>query len=148
MYFDDLPVGARFETGTHTMTRAEIIEFAKEWDAQPFHVDDAAAKESPYGQIIASGFHTVLVAFNLTLKASDWSGSSMGSPGMDSIRWIKPVFPGDVLQVHATVESAKASRSKPDRGFVEIAYEILNQQGDMVASYKATHMLRKRAVQT
>ena len=87
---------------------------------------------------------TVLTAFTLTLEASDWSESSMGSPGMDNIRWIKPVYAGDTLQVRAEVVGAKASRSKPDRGFVEVRYDIYNQEDVMVASYQAKHMLRRR----
>lgn len=144
MYFEDLPQGATFTTATKTLTRDEVVDFARQWDPQPFHLDDEAAKASPYGQIIASGFHTILVAFNLILQASDWSRSSMGSPGMEQVLWIAPVFPGDTLQVQAKVVSAKASRSKPDRGFVDIAYDIHNQNDETVASYTATHMLRRR----
>lgn len=144
MYFDDMAVGFRFETGTKTLTEEEIIAVARQWDPQPFHIDPEAAKASPYGRIIASGFHTLLVAFNLTLQASDWSKSSMGSPGMAEIRWIRPVYPGDTLKVRAEVVKATASRSKPDRGYVDIDYEIVNQDGVVVASYRATHILRRR----
>ena len=144
MFFDDMPVGFTFETGRRTLTAEAIKTFAAEWDAQPFHLDEEAAKASVYGGLIASGFHTVLTAFTLTLEASDWSESSMGSPGMDNIRWIKPVYAGDTLQVRAEVVGAKASRSKPDRGFVEVRYDIYNQEDVMVASYQAKHMLRRR----
>ena len=144
MFFDDLPVGARYETGQRTLTADAIKTFALEWDAQPFHVDEAAAKASHYGGLIASGFHTILTAFNLTLESSDWSESSMGSPGMDEIRWIKPVYAGDTLRVQAEVVAAKVSRSKPDRGFVEIQNNILNQDDVLVASYRGTHMLKRR----
>lgn len=144
MYFEDLPVGATFETGSRVMTREAIIAFAKEWDAQPFHIDDDAARASPYGQIIASGFHTILVAFNLVLEASDWSDSSMGSPGMERVEWIAPVFPGDSLRVTAEVLGQKPSRSKPDRGFVDVQYKILNQRDEQVAAYRGIHMLRRR----
>ena len=144
MFFDDMPVGFTFETGRRTLTAEAIKTFAAEWDAQPFHLDEEAAKASVYGGLIASGFHTVLTAFTLTLEASDWSESSMGSPGMDNILWIKPVYAGDTLQVRAEVVGAKASRSKPDRGFVEVRYDIFNQEDVMVASYQAKHMLRRR----
>ena len=144
MFFDDLPVGAQYETGQRTLTAEAIKTFALEWDAQPFHVDEEAAKASHYGGLIASGFHTILTAFNLTLESSDWSESSMGSPGMDEIRWIKPVYAGDTLRVQAEVVAAKASRSKPDRGFVEIQNSILNQDDVLVASYRGTHMLKRR----
>ena len=144
MYFDDMAVGFRYETGTRTLTQDEIVEFARQWDAQPFHIDEEAAKASPYGRIIASGFHTLLTAFNLTLEASDWSDSSMGSPGMENIRWSQPVYPGDTLRVRAEVVKATPSRSKPDRGFVDVDYEIANQDDAVVASYRATHILRRR----
>lgn len=144
MFFEDMPVGFQYETGRRTLTADVIKAFAREWDAQPFHLDEAAAKASPYGGLIASGFHTVLIAFNLTLSAFDWSKSSMGSPGMDSIRWIKPVYAGDTLYVQAEVIAARRSRSKPDRGFIEVRTEIYNQTDDLVASYQATHMLRCR----
>jgi acyl dehydratase len=143
MYFDDMPVGFRYETGTKTVSREEIIDFARQWDPQPFHLDDEAAKASPYGRLIASGFHTLLVAFTLTLDASDWSGSSMGSPGMDNVRWMRPVYPGDTLQVRAEVVKATPSRSRGDRGYVDVDYEIVNQDGVAVASYRATHILRR-----
>ena len=144
MYFDDMPVGFTYETGTKTLTQQEIVEFARQWDAQPFHIDEEAAKASPYGRIIASGFHTLLVAFNLTLEASDWSGSSMGSPGMENVQWRSPVYPGDTLRVRAEVVKARPSKSKPDRGFVDVDYEIANQHGAVVASYRTTHILRRR----
>lgn len=144
MFFEDLPVGARYETGQRTLTADAIKTFALEWDAQPFHVDEAAAKASHYGGLIASGFHTILTAFNLTLESSDWSASSMGSPGMDEVRWIKPVYAGDTLRVQAEVVAARASRSKPDRGFVEIQNNILNQDDVLVSSYRGTHMLKRR----
>jgi acyl dehydratase len=144
VFFDDLPLGKKFETGTRVLDRDDIVRFAREWDPQPFHLDDEAAKASPYGGIIASGFHTILVAFNLVLAASDWSQSSMGSPGMANIEWIKPVYVGDTIMVRSEVVSARASRTKPDRGFVELQNDIYNQHGVLVARYRGMHMLRKR----
>jgi acyl dehydratase len=144
MFFEDLPVGTTLETGTRTLSREEILAFAGDWDPQPFHLDDEAARASPYGGIIASGFHTILVAFNLVLAARDWSQSSIGSPGMDEIRWKAPVYPGDTLRVQAVVVRQTASRSKPDRGFVDLAAEVLNQKDEVVATYQGTHMLRRR----
>ena len=144
MYFDDMPVGFTYETGTRTLTAEAIKAFAAEWDAQPFHLDEEAAKASVYGGLIASGFHTILTAFTLTLQAADWSDSSMGSPGMENVRWILPVYAGDTLRVKAEVVAARASRSKPDRGFVDLQYDIYNQKDQLVASYRATHMLRRR----
>ena len=144
MYFEDLPVGFSYETASRTLTAEAIKAFAAEWDAQPFHLDEEAAKASVYGGLIASGFHTILTAFTLTLARFDWSKSSMGSPGMENVRWVLPVHAGDALHVKAEVVGAKASLSKPDRGFVELQYDIYNQKDEMVASYRATHMLRRR----
>ncbi len=127
MFFEDMPAGFTYETGRRILTADAIKRFAREWDAQPFHLDEEAAKASPYGGLIASGFHTVLTAFTLTLEASDWSESSMGSPGMDNVRWIKPVYAGDSVRVTAKVLAATPSRSKPDRGFVDVQFDILNQ---------------------
>lgn len=144
MYFDDMPVGFRFKTGSRTLTAQAIKRFAQEWDPQPFHLDEQAAKASPFGALIASGFHTLLTAFRLTVEASVWAESSMGGPGMKEVRWIKPVFADDTIRVEAEVLAARASRSKPDRGFVEVRYDVFNQSDEMVAQYQATHILRRR----
>ena len=144
MYFDDMPVGFRFETGSQTLTSEAIKRFAKEWDPQPFHLDEEAAKASPYGALIASGFHTILAAFKLIVEANVWSESSMGGPGLKEVRWLKPVFVDDTIRVEAEVLEARVSQSKPDRGFVEIRYDIFNQSDEMVAQYQATHILKRR----
>ncbi|MDU8912007.1 MaoC family dehydratase [Aestuariicoccus sp. MJ-SS9] len=143
-YFDDLPAGFRFETDAQRLTLDEILDFARQWDPQPFHTDAAAAADSPFGGIIASGFHTMLVGFVLTLKAGVWNAASMGSPGMDAIRWLKPVRPDDELHVVAEVMSSTPSRSKPDRGATVIRYDVLRGDGETVMSYTATHILRRR----
>ena len=145
MFFEDLPLGKRFETPAELVTEDAILAFARQWDPQPFHIDPEAARASVFGGIIASGFHTVLVAFNLILQNFDWSESSMGSPGMNSVRWLAPVRPVDTLQVKSEVIAAKLSQSKPDRGFVEIRNDIFNQHGEMVAQYTGMHMLRRKA---
>ena len=144
MFFEDLTVGTTFETASKTLSEEEIIDFARQWDPQPFHIDREAAAKSNYGGIIASGFHTILVAFNLILTARDWSKSSMGSPGMENIRWIMPVRPGDSLRVRAEVLGQTASKSRPDRGFADIQYDILNQRDELVAAYRSAFMVRKR----
>ncbi len=143
MYFDDLPVGYSFETGARTLDLAGITGFAGTWDPQPFHVDAEAAAASPYGGIIASGFHTLLTAFTLTLEADIWNEASMGSPGMDEIRWRQPVRPGDNLRVRAEVVDANASASRPDRGRTTIRYDVLNQEDALVMQFTATHILRR-----
>lgn len=144
MYFDDLTVGTRFNTATRTLSEEAIVTFAREYDAQPFHIDAGAAAQSIYGGIIASGFHTLLTAFQLTLEAGVWNEASMGSPGMREIQWLAPVRPGDTLRVQAEVVASTPSASRPDRGRTEIAYTVLNQSDTVVMRYTAIHILKRR----
>lgn len=144
MFYDDFEVGFRFETGSKALSEAEIIEFARKYDPQPFHVDPEAAAQSIYGGIIASGFHTLTLAFELILEANVWNEASMGSPGLDEIRWKKPVRPGDSLRVVGEVTELQPSASRPDRGRVIFRYDILNQQDELVAYYYAIQLLKRR----
>lgn len=144
MYFDDLPVGYRFETAARTLPLDAIIDFARQWDPQPFHLDAAAAKASPYGGIIASGFHTLLTSFTQTLEADVWNEASMGSPGMTDVQWLRPVRPDDRLTTRGEVVASVRSASRPDRGRTTIAYEVVNQDGEAVMRYTAIHILRRR----
>lgn len=145
MYFDDLPVGFTHETESQTLSEDEIIDFAKKYDPQPFHIDKAAAAGSIYGGIIASGFQTLIVAFDLILESNVWREASMGSPGLDELRWKLPVRPGDSLRVKMTVTASEPSKSRPDRGRTTIFYEILNQKNEIVSSYYAMQLLKRRA---
>lgn len=143
MFFDDLHEGFTFRTGARTLPRDEILDFARRWDPQPFHVDEDAAAGSIYGGLIASGYHTLLTAFVLTLEAEVWTEASMGSPGMDELRWLKPVRPGDTLHVRGQVRALTPSASKPDRGIARIFYEVL--RGDEAVMHWTTiHLLRRR----
>lgn len=143
MFFDDLPEGFSFETESKALPLDEILEFAERWDPQSFHIDEAAANSGPYGGIIASGFHTIVTAFVLTLDANVWREASMGSPGMDKVRWYMPVRPDDELRARCTVLESTPSRSRPDRGRTVIRTEILNQNDELVSEYTATHILRR-----
>jgi len=144
MYFDDLPVGFTHETASRTLSEDEIIDFARKYDPQPFHIDPAAAAASIYGGIIASGFQTLIVAFDLILASNVWTEASMGSPGLDELRWKLPVRPGDSIRVRMTVTGSEPSRSRPDRGRTKIFYEIFNQKDEIVSSYYATQLLKRR----
>lgn len=144
MYFEDFAPGFRFETGTRSLSEAEIIDYARVYDPQPFHIDPEAAAQSIYGGIIASGLQTCAAAFALTLEANVFNESSMGSPGMDRIRWLRPVRPGDSFGVIGTVSEVTPSASRPDRGRIVIDYEVRNQDGDPVLTYAITHLLRRR----
>jgi acyl dehydratase len=145
MYFDDLPKGHTFETGTRTLSEDDIIGFARQWDPQSFHTDPEAAKASPYGGLIASGFHTLLAAFNLTLGANVWNEASMGSPGMDNLRWIRPVRPGDTLRVRIEVTSSTPSQSRDDRGRTGFQHTVLNQNDEVVMTYHCVNILARRS---
>ncbi len=144
MFLDDLPEGYRFDTGSRTLSEADILAFAREHDPQPFHLDREAAEATHFGGLIASGFHTLLTAFALTLEADIWNEASLGSPGMDKLRWLKPVRPGDTLRVSAEVRSSTPSGSRPDRGRAVIAYAVLNQKGETVMTYECVHIFRRR----
>lgn len=144
MYFEDMTVGLRYGTASKTLSAEEIIAFARQWDPQPFHIDPEAAKRSHFGGLVASGFHTILTAFNLILATGRVSESSMGSPGIAELRWIKPVYAGDTLRVDVEVTGARASRSKPDRGFVEVHNTIFNQKDELVCDYRSTWILKTR----
>ena len=144
MYFDDLPVGYAYETAEETVSEDEILAFARQWDRQYFHTDPERAKESPYGGLIASGFHTMLIAFNLVLDAGVWNEASMGSPGMEHVRWVRPVRPGDTLKVKVEITSSTPSASRPDRGRTGFRQTVLNQHGEAVMSYDCVVILARR----
>jgi acyl dehydratase len=139
-YFEDYPVGAVFEFPPFATTDAEIIDFAKRFDAQPFHVDPVAAKKSHFGGIIASGFHTCSMAMSSLVNNGFFSTAGMGSPGLDEIRWKQPVRAGQALHVRTTILEATRSTSKPDRGVIRHRVELLNEKGETVMSYIAKSM--------
>lgn len=143
MYFEDFSPGDRFTTGSRTLTEAEIIEFASKWDRQSFHLDPEAAKGSIYGGLIASGFHTMLVSFDLIVERAVWTESSQGSPGMEQIRWLKPVRPGDALTVEFSVVECTPSR-KGDRGYVVWDHTTRNQHGETVMTWRSTGIMLRR----
>ena len=143
MYFDDFTPGDSFTTGSRTLTEAEIIEFASQWDRQFFHLDPEAARQSIFGGLIASGFHTLLTTFNLIVERAVWTESSQGSPGMEQLRWLKPVRPGDTLTVEFTVAECTPSR-KGDRGYVTFDHATRNQHGETVMTYRSTGIMLRR----
>ncbi len=145
MYFDDFPVGWTHETEAREVPLDSIIEFARQWDPQPFHIDPEGAKSSAFGGIIASGWHTLVLSFLMWYQTGLWAEASMGSPGMDNIRWLKPVWPGDHLRTRLTVLESQASRSRPDRGRIRILNEIFNQNDELVAEYTGIQILRRRS---
>ena len=144
-FLDDLIVGDRFISGGLTLTEAEIIDFAFRYDPQPFHLDAVAAAESPYGGLITSGFQSLALCFRLFIQSGVLAGSSMGSPGIDELRWLAPVRPGDTLHSEVEVLEVRPSSSKPDRGIARLQYKALNQRGEAVLSFIVAHLLKRRA---
>ena len=146
IYLDDFKIGEVFEFGRYVVTREEIVDFATRYDPQPFHVDDEAAKSSPYGGLISSGWMTCAIAMRLACDAYLLQSASMGSPGVDQIRWLQPVRPGDVLRMRVTVREVRPSRSKPDRGIVRTGWELLNQRDETVLTSEGMGMFGRRTV--
>ncbi|MBV7378583.1 MaoC family dehydratase [Maritimibacter dapengensis] len=143
-YFEELPVGFTYRTDEAELTRDAILAFAREWDPQPFHLDEAAARESHFGSLIASGWHTLLIAFNLAMQAGVWDESSMGASGMDEVRWFAPARPGDRIHVRAEVIEAALSKSRPDFGRVRFRYDVHRADGEKIASYIGNHLIKAR----
>lgn len=145
-YFEDFEIGKTIEVGSCTVTEEEIIAFAKQFDPQPFHVDREAAAKSIYGGIIASGWHTCSIIMRLMVDGFLSDSSSLGSPGVDEIRWVKPVRGGDTLTVSTMVLQMSPSTSKADRGVVHTVWQAKNQHGELVATIKGMGMFRRRPI--
>lgn len=145
LYWEDFEPGQVIEIeGSTTLTKDEIMEFARQWDPQPFHIDEAAAEKSIYGGVIASGWHTGVVTMRLLVDGLLGKAASLGSPGLDETRWLKPVRPGDTLRARAVVRETRPSRSKPDRGTVKITWETYNQDGEKVMTMTGIQMFARR----
>jgi len=143
-YFEDYKVGNAYNLGTITVTEGEIIEFARRYDPQDFHLDRAKAAASEFGGIIASGWHTISLAMRVYVEHYLSHVASLGSPGIDNIQWPNPVKPGDTMTIRATILEARPSRSKPDRGIVRTRIEGVNQKDEPVLTMTAVNFLRRR----
>jgi len=131
-YYEDLAAIASDNVGSRLITREDILRFAREFDPQPFHIDDEAAKKSPYGGLIASGWMTCSVTMRLMCDHYLLQAASLGSPGIEALRWLKPVRPGDTISVVRKTLEARKSVSKPDRGLIKSLWEVSNQHGELV----------------
>ena len=143
-HFEDYVPGSIFEFGSVPMAEAEIIDFARHYDPQPMHTDPAAAAQGPYGGLIASGWHTGGVMMRLYVDNYLPVEASLGSPGVDELRWLLPVRPGDRLRIRVSVVETRRSRTKPDRGVVRSFIEVLNQKDEVVMSMRALNLIRCR----
>jgi acyl dehydratase len=145
-YFEDVVPGMSVEFGRYRMSEEEIVTFARAYDPQPFHTSRKSAENSVVGELIASGWHTCAVAMRMIVDHFIQGESSLASPGVDEIRWLAPVRPGDELSVRLTILDARESQSKPDRGIFKIRTEVFNQNREIVLTFTSINFMRKRPV--
>jgi acyl dehydratase len=143
-YFDDLLPGHSFTTPGVTVSEAQILDFARVYDPQPFHIDSEAARDTEFGGLIASGFHTLSLSFAQFFRLEVFAKANLGSPGMEDLRWLKPLRPGDTIRVEAEVMEVKPSQSKPDRGIVVMRHDTFNQRGELILTVTCLHRLKRR----
>lgn len=145
-YFEDFQVGERFVSSGMTLTEAGIIEFARQWDPQPFHIDKEFAEKWQYGGLIASGLHTMCVTLKLWLELGVLKACNLGSPGLGETQFPRPVRPGDTLRVVTDIVQIRPSASKPDRGVCRLRQVTINQRGEPVMEQETTVILKRRPV--
>ena len=143
-YWEDMQVGQVRDLGSATLTREEIVDFANQFDPQPFHLDEEAARQSVFGGLCASGWHTCSLAMRLMVTNFLCQTSSMGSPGLENIRWLKPVFPGDTLRLQTTVLETRPMGTRPDIGMTRNRWEMFNQHGDKVLHMEGWGMFKRQ----
>lgn len=143
-YWEDFPVGKIREFGAYTVTAEEIMDFARKFDPQPFHLSEEAGKASLFGGLCASGWHTCAMTMRMMCDEFLLETASLGSPGLENIRWLKPVRPGDTLRVRSVVLEARPMESKPHVGLVKVRWETLNQNNEEVAQMEGYGMYRRR----
>jgi acyl dehydratase len=144
IYWEDFQVGSVREFGHMLVTREAVLAFAQQFDPQPFHLDDQAAEASFFGRLAASGWHTCSMAMRMMCDDYLLQSSSLGSPGIDNLRWLKPVYPGDTLRLRLSVLAARPMASRPTAGLVQTAWEVLNQHGEAVMSMQGWNMFGRR----
>jgi acyl dehydratase len=143
-FWEDIHGGDYVDCGKHVVTAQEIAEFAARYDPQPFHCDEAVARASVYGGVIASGFHTLSLANRMAFESFLRDVASMGSTAVDEVRWLMPVRPGDELSLRLQVVQKQQSRNKPDRGVVMFRYDVSNQRREPVCTMTITELVRRR----
>jgi len=146
LHFEDFPVGEVAVFGDKLVTEQEIVAFARDWDPQPFHLDAEAARHSQIGELIASGWHTGAMLMRMMCDAYLLDSAGEGAPGIDEMRWLKPVRPGDRLRVRRTTLSARVLNSRPHIGVVGMQFDVLNQHGETVLTLKSASFMRRREV--
>jgi acyl dehydratase len=145
IYFEDLEVGARTDFGSYDVTREEVLEFARKYDPQPFHLSDEEAAKTHFGRIAASGWHSAAMVMGVIARhVVDERQAGLGSPGIDELRWKKPVYPGDTLHVTGEILEKTPSRSRPDIGSFRTKTTVTNQHGDVVMTFVSIVLIRRR----
>ena len=143
-YWEDFKVGEVHQIGEKRVEKDEIIVFAKQFDPQPFHVDEAAANASAYGGLIASGWHTVALVMRMMCDSYMLDSASLGSPGVENLKWLKPVRPGDTIRAQRTTLEVRASASRPEMGLVKTRWEVFNQNGEQIMTMEGYGMFGRR----
>ena len=144
-FYEDLIVGSQRKFGRYEVTREEVLQFATAYDPQPFHLDDAAAAETYFGKLSASGWHTCAMTMRMMVDSwEDEAQASLGSPGIDELRWLRPVYPGDVLRVESELIEKRRSASRPEMGITKTRQTTLNQKDEPVLSMVANGLIRVR----
>ena len=144
LYWEDFPAGHRMAFGAYPVTKEAVIDFAQRYDPQPFHLDEEAARGSLFGGLCASGWHTCAMAMRMMCDEYLLEAASLGSPGIDELRWLKPVFPGDTLGMRMEVLQARPMASRPQVGLVQTRWELHNQHGEPVMTMQGWGMFRRR----
>lgn len=144
-YWEDLTVGTVIDVGRITVDRDEVLAFARQFDPQPFHLDDEAAARSIFGKLSASGWHTCAMVMGQMARHFLNHSASLGSPGLEKLKWLKPVYPGDTLSLRQTITEARPMNSRPDVGLVRTLWEAFNQHGEQVLLVDAYAMFRRRS---
>ena len=145
-YFEDLEPGSTASFGQYEVTREEVIEFASKYDPQPFHLSDEAAAQTHFGRISASGWHTCAMVMRMLVdNITERRQAGLGSPGLDELRWLRPVYPGDTLRVETTLIDKTPSRSRPEMGSFRSQVKVFNQDDALVATMKSIGLIRRRS---
>ena len=144
LYWEDFSVGRVFEHGPRRVTREEIVSFAAEFDPQPMHLDEAAARGTMLGGLSASGWHACCILMRMLADAFVLNSASMGAPGVDEVRWLIPIRPDDQLRFRATVLETRVSKSRPEMGFVRFLFELSNQAGERAVTLTNSLMISRR----
>jgi acyl dehydratase len=145
LFFEDLAVGQHFETEAVSVSEADIVAFARQFDPQYFHLDPGAAAKSAFGGLVASGLHTLALTMRLFFDLNLWERAIIASPGMEDVRWLVPLRPGDTMRSVVEVSALQRSRSKPDRGVVSTIHRAFNQHDQVIFTMTCQHLVRMRS---